>query len=128
MYIRFEVYEKDDVSGREKGLFQAMGSLQDAGELFEYEEHLQKEIYQWFGKNLKVPRAQSAGSGYHAKPRAISWFKTCATEHIEKMRQYAQILESHDVQVTQVTTERPGSIVYEDEHQIAAIPFSDTFK
>ncbi len=59
---------------------------------------------------------------------SISWFKHSATDHIDKMRQYAQILEAHDIYVNQMTTDRPGNIVYEDQFQIAAIPFNDTFK
>ncbi len=128
MYLRFEIDEKDEMSGREKGIFIAMDILLENGSLYEYEQEIEKEIYAWFKKNLKVPKVQSSKSGYHAKPRSISWFKNSATEHIDKMRQYAQILEAHDMAVKQLTTERPGNIVYEDEHQIAAIPFNDTFK
>lgn len=128
MYLRFEVDEKDEVSGREKGIFIAMDMLLENGSLYEYEQEIEKEIYAWFKKNLKVPKVQSSKSGYHAKPRSISWFKSSATEHIAKIRQYALILETHDMTVKQMTTERPGNIVYEDEYQIAAIPFNDTFK
>ncbi|MGH1472585.1 MAG: hypothetical protein ACRBCS_15495 [Cellvibrionaceae bacterium] len=105
-----------------------MNTLLGNGSLYEYEQDIEKEVYAWFKKNLKVPKVQSSKSGYHVKPRSISWFKASATEHIEKMRQYVQILESHDMPVKQINTERPGNIVYEDEHQIAAIPFNDTFK
>ena len=128
MYLRFEVDEKDEVSGRAKGIFIAMDTLLENGSLYEYEQEIEKEVYAWFKRNLKVPKVQSSKSGYHAKPRSISWFKASAIEHIEKMRQYSQILESHDMSVNQITTERPGNIVYEDEYQIAAIPFNDTFK
>jgi len=128
MYLRFEIDEKDDVSGREKGMFMAMDTLLVNGDLYTYEQELEKEIYAWFKKHLKVPKVQSSESGYYARPRSISWFKSSATEHIEKMRQYAQIIESHDIPVKQLSTDRPGNIVYEDEYQIAAIPFNDTFK
>jgi len=64
----------------------------------------------------------------YSKPQAISWFRSSALKHISKMREYAEILQSHDVQVKQLVTERPGKIVYEDQYQIAAIPFQDTFK
>lgn len=128
MYLRFEIDEKDEVSGREKGIFMAMDILHENNALHDYERELEEELYAWFKKNLKVPKVQSSESGYHAKPRSISWFKFTAVVHIEKMRKYAQILESHDLVVMQHTTNRPGSIVYEDEHQIAAIPFNDTFK
>jgi hypothetical protein len=64
---------------------------------------------------------------YHNSPRAISWFKETASEHISHMRQLALILESHDIAVSQLTTDNPGKVEYEDEHQIAAIPFRNTF-
>ena len=127
MYVRFVVSQKDQKSGREKGLFAAMGELHENGVLFDYEEELEKEIYQWFKKNLLVPRVQSSESNHYSKPGAISWFKHTAQEHIEKMRAYSQILEAHDVPVAQLTTTRPGEVLYEDEYQIAAIPFRDTF-
>lgn len=128
MFIRFEVAEKDEVSGREKGLFSAMTDLLDKNELFEYEIAQELEIYNWFKKNLRPPPAQTAARGPKAKPRSISWFKSSAQEHIDKMRSYAQILESHDVLVNQINSDRPGKIVYEDEFQVAAIPYNDTFK
>jgi hypothetical protein len=36
------------------------------------------------------------------------------------------ILEAHGVVVERIRTQRPGYIVYEDEHQVAAYPFADT--
>lgn len=128
MFLRFEIEEKDQDSGHKMGLFSAMGELVHDGVLYEYEIDLEKEIYSWFKENLKVPRVQASDSAYYAKPGAISWFKNSAIDHIDKMRQYAQILDAHGVSVLQVKTDRPGNIVYEDKYQIAAIPFNDTFK
>lgn len=127
MYIRFVVSQRDDESGQHMGVFMAMVKLQEEKVLYDYEIYLKEEIYQWFKKNLKAPRVQSSSSNYYTKPGAISWFKSTAKEHIGKMRQYVQILESHEVHVSQIMTDRPGNIVYEDEYQIAAIPFNDTF-
>jgi hypothetical protein len=126
-FIRFVIDQRDDESHENKGLFAAMGELVDLNELYDWEEIQQEEIYQWFKKNLKVPHIQSSESNYYAKPKAISWFKDSATGHIEKMRQYAQILESHEYSVLQLVTKRPGKILYQDNFQIAAVPFSDTF-
>jgi hypothetical protein len=128
MYIRFIVQESDKKSGREMGLFSAGGILRDEGKLYDYEVKLRKQIMQWFSNNLKVPDVQASQSNHYTKPLAISWFKSSAKSHISKMREYAEILNSHDVHVKQIVTERPGKIVYEDEFQIAAIPFQDTFK
>ena len=126
MYVRLCVTEKDDVSGIGMGLFTALGILNDKGALLEYEMELYQSTLKWFAKNLAVPRVL-AGSNYHNRPRAVSWFKDNATEHINRMRQLAHILESHDIAVTQFATVRPGKVEYEDEYQIAAIPFRDTF-
>ena len=127
MYLRFVIEKNDEESGRKKGLFIAMDELIQDSTLYDYEIKMPEDIYEWFKKNLRVPRVQSAQSNKYRKPMAISWFKSSATDHIEKMRQYAQILIEHGVLVTQVTSERPGKIVYEDQYQVAAIPFSDTF-
>jgi hypothetical protein len=43
------------------------------------------------------------------------------------MREFGQILEAHNIYVTELKTERPGKVLYEDKYQIAAVPFQDTF-
>ncbi len=96
--------------------------------IMSYEQELEKEIYTWFKKNLRAPKVQASKSNYYSKPGAISWFKQSAVKHIDKMRQYGQILEAHDIYINQISTDRPGNIVYEDKFQIAALPFNDTFK
>jgi hypothetical protein len=109
-----------------RGLFTAMGVLSRKNVLLEHESELYAEALRWFEKNLPVPKVLS-GSNHHNRPGAISWFKDTATEHIYRFRQLAQILEAHEISVIQYTTTRPGTIEYEDEFQIAAIPFRDTF-
>jgi len=126
VYLRLSIREKDNVSGVGMGLFTAMGILNDKHVLLEHESELYAETLRWFAKNLPVPKVLSGGR-HHNRPGAISWFKATATEHIHRMRQFAQILEAHGVAVAQHATSRPGRIVHEDEFQIAAIPFRDTF-
>jgi hypothetical protein len=127
MYLRLSVREKDNISGVGRGLFTAMGVLNKKHVLLDYESELYEKTLKWFAKNLPVPKVLS-GSNYHNRPAAISWFKDTATEHIYRFRQLSQILEAHEIPVIQYTTTRPGNIEYEDEHQIAAIPFRDTFE
>jgi hypothetical protein len=40
------------------------------------------------------------------------------------MRELAAFLDNKDVHVEELMTERPGYTVYEDEHQVAAVPFA----
>ena len=53
----------------------------------------------------------------------MCWFKPAAREHILRIRDIVAILENHGVTTKMLVTRRPGYVVYEDEHQVAAIPF-----
>ena len=128
MYLRFVVPENDEDSGREMGIFVDGGILNESGQLYDYEINIRKSLMLWFTNNLKVPDIQALESNHYSNPNAISWFKSSAVTHISKMREYIEILKAHDVPVKQLITDRPGKILYEDEFQIAAIPFKDTFK
>lgn len=126
MFIRFVIHLNDEDSGRRQGLFQAMISLEETGELFEYEQERYDEIYDWFKKNLRRPTSFTRSSKPNAKKIALSWFKDTATVHIARMHEVSAILRSHGVEVDVIRTERPGYVVYEDEYQVAAEPFQET--
>jgi hypothetical protein len=42
------------------------------------------------------------------------------------MREFQAVLESYDILVEMLRERRPGYVVYEDEHQVVAYPFSET--
>lgn len=126
MYLRFVVQKKDEDSGRRQGLFQAMATLEDQGALLPHEQAVYEEIYEWFKKNLRKPRSFSRSSKPHARKVSLSWFKDSATAHIGKMHALVQILEAHGVAVDVIRTGKPGYVVYEDQFQVSAEPFSET--
>jgi len=126
MYIRFIVKSLDPDSGRRQGLFQASGTLREAGLLSEDEEEQLTGLNKWFNKELKEPDSFSRSRKRHAKKVALSWFKDTARHHIAKMHEYANILKAHGVRIEVIRAERPGYIVYEDEFQVVAEPFSET--
>jgi len=125
MYVRFVVAEVDDDSEREAGVFQAASKLRDTGKLYPYEESYLEELRQWFNLHLEKPTRFTAAKRY-GKRRAISWFKDSAQEHIARIREMVAILDNHGVRVRMIKTERVGYVVYEDQHQVVAEPFSDT--
>jgi hypothetical protein len=55
----------------------------------------------------------------------VCWFKSSATQHIGRIHEMVYILEQHNVYVRVLKTDRPGYIVYEDEHQVVAEPFAN---
>ncbi len=104
-----------------RGLFSALYELRDEGRLTDYELIWFNEQGQWFNAHLKGPKPLN-------DPAAIMWFKSTATEHIARMRALAALLEHKDMSVATFESEKPGYILYEDEYQVAAIPFSrETF-
>lgn len=126
IHIRFVVSQLDPNSGRRQGLFQAAASLEDRGALAAHELDDYRGVVDWFRDNLEKPDRFAISSRPHAKGQALSWFKADSLIHIAKMRDLQRILEAHDVSVDVLRTERPGYVIYEDEHQVAAYPFADT--
>ena len=128
MFIRFVVSERHQQSDQERGVFSALYDLEDRGQLLPYELHWFRAAEAWFNENLNRPKRLARSDRPNAPERAITWLKLTATEHISKMRELAALLEHKDILVRELRTDRPGYIVYEDDHQVAAIPFSrDTF-
>ena len=123
MFVRFVVYEIDEDSGCERGIFQAMYRLWRAGRLLPHEEAWWAELRAWLDFDLDAPDRLSRSRRPGAHECAISWFKASASEHIAKAREVAALLAQHDIPSRMLTTDRPGYIVYEDSVQVAAEPF-----
>jgi hypothetical protein len=126
MYLRFVVAELHPASGKELGVFHAVGSLRDGGRLARHEEEQYDEITKWFDDHLKTPTKFTTAKPpfYRRQSKAISWFKDTANEHINRVRLLVEILRNHGISVQMLKTERVGYVVYEDEHQIVAEAFT----
>ena len=83
-------------------------------------------IREWFNEHLEKPNRFTASKPpfYRKKNKAISWFKDTAHEHLARIRGLVAILKSHGVAVRTIKAKRIGYVVYEDEFQIVAEPFS----
>jgi hypothetical protein len=127
MYVRFAVAEIHDNSHRGVGIFQALYRLRDEGKLYPYEEEHLRAVSEWFNTHLEKPTRFTAAKPphYRKQSKAISWFRDTAHEHIAHIREMVAILESHGVSVRMLKADRVGYVVYEDEHQVVAQPFSD---
>jgi len=126
IFVRFVVLTPDPDSGHRQGLFMAMSNLNRWGALSSRDQADWNELKEWFDRHLERPDRFARAGRAHAKKVALSWFKPDATEHIARMRQIAVILGAHGYHVEMIRSDRPGYVVYEDEHQIAAEPFRDT--
>ena len=124
-FVRFAVATRDDTSDQQQGIFTALYALEHAGALLPHEQQWFADIARWFNTNLARPRRLAWSSRPNAPKRAISWLKLSATEHVTRMRELVALLEHKDVAVEEFRTDKPGSIVYEDEHQVSAVPFTN---
>jgi hypothetical protein len=126
MFVRFVIKNIDRDSGRRQGLFQAAKSLMDSGVLSQPDYERLEALRSWFNEHLERPTRLAVSSRPHAKAQAISWYRDSATLHIAKMREFQEVLERYGLMVEIIKAKRLGYVLYEDEFQVSAYPFSDT--
>jgi hypothetical protein len=128
-FIRFVGVEKVD------GTSSRVGFLYVAYQVRKYpflaQETITKinTILDWFKDHLDRPdrfNASKSKGAWRRNSHGISWFKSHANDHIKKARELSKILNEHGYKIEEIKTARPGYIVYEDDFQIVAEPFSDT--
>ena len=90
------------------------------------QEDLHEDLKRWFDKHLEKPERFGKNWNRHEPGLGLSWFRDSASDHIGKMREFAELLRSLDVVVDELYSERPGKLLYEDEFQVVALPFSDS--
>ena len=77
----------------------------------------------WFASTCARRTQLSLRAGYRQPKTALCWFKDTAKEHLHRIRALVALLQEHGVAVEVRRLRSPGYIVYEDEHQVAAVPF-----
>lgn len=120
-YIRLIVPRIDLGSRRESGLFGPAYDLLYDERLPRHDHVRLEEAVRWFEEHLPLPDRS------RLRPRAIFWFQARAETMIRRFWKLASILREFDHDVRMLKTRRPGYRVYEDDFQVAAIPFQDTF-
>ena len=126
-YLRFVIQERSKDSGYRYGFLRGAEVIRRRGTLSVHEDQRLREIFEWFNRRLpgpsKVSRTRNAS---HKVSRCLAWFKDSASEHIALAREVVELLREHNFTVETIFTERPGFIVYDDEFQVVAEPFSET--
>ncbi len=127
-YIRFETFVPDPETGIKAGLFFHLYDMNLSPELSLIDFARIADLRKWFNKNLQHPERFSSSKSkgaWRRNTKGISWFKPQAIEHLTNARELATLLREYGYEIQQRETTNPGKIVYEDEHQIVAEPFSD---
>ncbi len=115
-YIRFQTQFRCRHTGRPAGIFVAAGKIEDRKTLPDTTLNRLKEVLGWFNRNLTVPTLDDSDW------RCLFWFRSSSQPVISPLWELAHLLEDEGVFVTKVRTCQPGTIIYQDEHQVAARP------
>ena len=126
MYVRFVPLTEIPESEYEWSLFGAIAHASELADVDGYDRSRLEEIETWFRKNLGHPTRLSRSRKPHSLNEAVCWFKSSASECIDWVREAVAILERYEIRLQMLTTHQPGYIIYEDEYQIAAVPFRRT--
>jgi hypothetical protein len=128
-FIRFVSATRDPDSGVETGLFELAYALLDADGVDLAHRKALRDGLAWFEKNLPTPHRfnRSKTKGYYRRnTKGIAWFRDSATECITRMHGLKRLLEANGFLVSMVREIQVGYIVYEDDLQVIAEPFSET--
>lgn len=128
MLVRFVTSSIDPDSGVRQGVFQALYDLLESHDTAQHHKDELEEIRCWFNTKLDIPERFARSEKPNAAPRAICWFKDSAQQHMKQIHRLRRILHENGIQTEMVLTDRPGYVVFEDEHQLVAIPFAETRK
>lgn len=88
-----------------------------------------EDLLSWFRMNLTIPDKFNPSKSKGARnktPAGLSWFKEDASETIARSYELVSLLQENGYPIEIIRTERVGYIVYEDNQQVVAEPFSDT--
>ncbi len=122
-FFRFVVVQQHGEKKKHLSIFVTVERIIKSHAMTYDDERALRELERWFDKNLVSPKRFDRAA-------AIFWFKphvAGATALWEKSIALAELLEKYGYRLEIVSTSRPGKIVYDDDVQIAAVPFKDTF-
>ncbi|MBO4782960.1 MAG: hypothetical protein J5522_11230 [Lachnospiraceae bacterium] len=113
-YMRIQGREDSWVTKYPKGVFGMCWRLIMDGKMSAEDEQIFRNIDEWFRKYLPEPEPCKNGE------KVITFFKTETTEKMQKMIAPAtQLLDKYEHPYDIVYTNYVGTIIYEDEWQVA---------
>ena len=126
MFIRFVTDRLDDDTGVPSGVFAVAYTILDGAEIDDYYRNEIRKTLVWFTSNLPIPARFKRSRKPNRQDRGICWFKSEATECMANVRYLVHLVREQDIVVRELMTDTPGYMIYEDDFQVVAEPFSST--
>jgi len=124
--IRFVTDRRHAPYGHRTGIFQIAYKLRRSSTLLDLDRSELGAMLIWFNDNLATPERLAPSRRPHGAETAISWIRASANQHVVRLRRLAAIVANAGIAVDELRTTRPGYVVYQDAHQVVALPFADT--
>ena len=130
IYVRMVIPKKIDGFDARAGIFNAAYDLKYRPDVDQVSLNVLLDLLAWFEDHLDEPEkfSRTKNDWHKDFTRGISWFKPTADQYIQRLWALKSHLEEWGYNIDVLKTTRPGRIVYEDEFQIVADPFSDTVR
>ncbi len=116
-YVRFRS-KYPNANGLHIGVFGLVNVLGRRGMLNPGEEQFRRENNAWYDAAYPDPPVYDES----LSPHAAAWFKSTASELIDRVAGYLSILNAHHIAWEEVRTASPGTIIHADEFQVVAEP------
>jgi hypothetical protein len=128
VYVRFITSFVNEAGEIETGIFNALAFIRDHSLTIDDDVNKLTVLMKWFNRYLAKPDRFSNSGNKNPAAIALSWFKDTAKTDIQKIFDLKEILLKYEIVIEMVTSKKPGYIVYEDKHQVSAIPFKSDRK
>jgi hypothetical protein len=116
-YVRFRS-RYPSATGLKIGVFGLVNTLGRRGMLTPDEERFRRQNNDWYNAAYPEPDVY----GPDTDPLAECWFKVTSGELMTRVTGYLTILDAHRIAWEEVRTTDPGTILYEDDWQVVAVP------
>ncbi|MES9510437.1 hypothetical protein ABWJ92_29165 [Streptomyces sp. NPDC000609] len=123
-YVRFQSPHRNK-RGHFTGVFGLINTLAREGKLSEEQELFRRTNNSWYNAAYTDPSTVDPGIYDHEiNPGAAAWFKPSAEHLLARIPGYLEILAAHGVDCRLLRSTDPGRVIYEDDVQIAVVPYA----
>ncbi|MFG2498634.1 hypothetical protein ACGFSB_10570 [Streptomyces sp. NPDC048441] len=124
-YVRFQSPVQHP-RGHFPGVFVLVNGLAREGKLTPEQERFRRANNDWYDAAYPTPsKVDPTVYDPDITPGAVAWFKATATQLIERVPGYLEILDAHGIECRMMRSSDPGRVVYEDEFQVVVVPYAD---